>query len=747
MRAPRHAAPSVRGWLARYAVALALLAALVPLDRSWAVQLLLIPLLLTVPGLILLRALRIPGRVVSSFPVYIPCASIIVLFAAGLAVDLAGPLIGVSAPLRTVPLLVGLEVISLVLLVASKGSPPDVAIPWRLPSRPAGLAWPLLLPLVSAAGALRLNSGHGNGVAVVALTGCMVMVITAVIFSERLHIILLGVILYAAELAMMWSFSLRGGLVYGFDIATEYFDLNHTVLTGIWHPPHPGDAYSAMLSVTVMPAELHFLSGVPALVIFRVVYPAISALLPVAVFGLARKILSRRWAFAAAAFIAMQATFAQELPAVARQEIALVLFFALIMAVLDTGVQRYSRWALVALLSMAMALSHYSTTYVAVTLIGLTVLLQWLASWFRKVPHLTGAICIAFVASLASAALWYGPVTHSAPGLGQLAQKITGQGLNLLPNHGIGKGLLATYLQGNAQTPITVTRYERLVINNYSANEPFITPLSDYTDPIYALRNAKPPVAPVTWRAGYSALGLGSLIVQQLVYVLGGIGALLMVLRRKVSVITRQVGLFALATLFFLTLIRLSGTLAAAYNQERALLQATAVLAIALCWPMQSVVGLRKGRGIGVLAVSAACLTVLFMSTSELGGTVLGGTTATNLANGGEDFERFYMTAPELASARWLGERTRPGQLVYADRYAQLPLVAMTGIRRGLFGDVIPATLNRQAWVYASQSNVVDGRARALFDNHSVTYVFPAAFLESNYNLVYTDGSSEVFHR
>ena len=103
------------------------------------------------------------------------------------------------------------------------------------------------------------------------------------------------------------------------------------------------------------------------------------------------------------------------------------------------------------------------------------------------------------------------------------------------------------------------------------------------------------------------------------------------------------------------------------------------------------------------------------------------------------------MTASELASAQWLGNAVAPGQLVYADRYAQLPVVAMTGITPLV--DVTPLTLNQQAWVYASVSNVIDGRARALFNENSVTYVFPADFLDANYDIVYTDGSSEVFHR
>jgi uncharacterized membrane protein len=746
--APRHAAAPRRRGFGACLGAMVLVALLVPLHRLWAVQVLLVPLLLTAPGVILLRALRIPGEVVSSFPVYVPCASIVVLLGSGLVVDLSGPLVGVAAPIRAAPLLLGLEITCLTLLAASFNAEPNVEIPLRSLSRPARLAWPMILPLVSAAGALRLNSGHGDGVAVIGLSACVVVVIAALIFSSWLDEPLLAVILYAAELATMWSFSLRGNLVYGFDIASEYYDLHQTVLTGVWHTAHPTDAYGAMLSVTVMPAELHFLSGVPDLLVFKVAYPAISALLPVAVFGLARRILSRRWAFAAAAFIVMQATFTQEFPAIARQEIALVLFAAVAMAMLDSRVPRRPQWALVAALAFAMALSHYSTTYLAIILFALMIALQWAASWLREMLRVTGAVAVALLASVAGAVIWYGPLTHStASGLQQLAQSVESQGFNVLPNHAPGGGALTAYLQGNAPTPMTATQYERRIPTEMVQVAPFIKPLDDASRRIYALRNAAPPKPPVKWRAGYSALSLGSLIFQQLMYVLGAIGALLMVLRRKASVVARQVGLLALATLFFLAVIRLSGTLAAAYNQERALLQATVVLAIAFCWSLQELSGRREGRQAGVLAVAAACLTVMFTSTSGLTGAVFGGGTATNLANSGEDYERFYMTAPELASARWLGKAVRPGQLVYADRYAQLPLVAMTGITRGLFNAVTPATIDQHAWVYASRSNVIGKRARAFYKGHTVTYVFPAAFLDANFDLVYTDGSSEVFHR
>ena len=745
---PRHAAHRKGREPIAHAAVVAFIALLAPFHNWWAVQVVLILILLIAPGVLLLRALRVPGHIVSSFPVYIPCASIVVLFGSGLAVDLIGPLLGVRDPIRTAPLLVGLEIICLGLLAISNSAPSNVAIPWISSANPTRLVWPLIVPLIAAAGALRLDNGHGSSLALAALLACAAMLTAAVIFSSRLNNPLLAIILYAAELATMWSFSLRSALVYGFDIATEYYDLNQTVLAEVWHTAHSGDAYGAMLSVTIMPAELHFLSGVPALLVLKVVYPAISALLPVGVFGLARRILSRRWAFVAGASVVMQTSFAQQLPATARQEIALVFFGALVMAMIDSRLARRSQFIMVALFSLAMVVSHYSTAYVAILLMLLALLMQFGVSWFRKLPHVAGAVAVAFAMSCVGAILWYGPVTHSVSHLGQVAQVVDTNGLNFLPNRTIGGGSLAAYLQGNTQTPIPAKRYERLAAAEYTANDPFINSLPQAPYPVYNLRDSVPPTPPTKLKSVHSAFSLGSVIIQQFVYLLAAIGALLMVLRRRASIVTRHIGLLTLAALFFLAIIRLSGTLAAAYNQERALLQAMMVLAIPLCWSLQRLTAWRKQRVFYVLTAAAASICIVFIGTSGILGAALGGGTATNLANGGEDFERFYMTTPELASARWLSQSAQPGQLVYADRYAQLPLIAMTGITRGLFNDVTPQTINQHAWIYAGSSNIVDKRARALFNGEdSATYVFPAGFLDANYDLVYTDGSSEVFHR
>ena len=453
-----HARSAADRQLWAYLGALVALALLVPLHGLWAAQLLIIPLLLIVPGLILLRALRIPGDAIASSPVYVPCASLAVLLGSGLGIDLIGLATGMAAPLRPGPLLIGLEFICLALLASSVKAPAEVAVPWATPARPITLVWPLVLPLLAAAGALRLNSGHGNLVAAIALVASGIALITTFVLASRLSRSQLAVVLFAVSLALMWSFSLRGDLVYGYDIAAEYHASWLTAYLGIWHPAHPGDAYTALLSVTVLPAELQALTGMPTLLLFKVVYPAIAALFPVAVFGLAARVLTRRWAFAAAAFIVVQSTYFQTLPALARQEIALLFFAGLIVAMIDARLPRRSQWAAVAVFSLGMITSHYSTTYLAIGVIGLLLLLQWIVSRRRPIPRVSGAAVVALAVACLGGIAWYGLITRSASNLSQVIALAQADGLDLLPT-AHGGNLVSAYLQASASIPLKPAQY------------------------------------------------------------------------------------------------------------------------------------------------------------------------------------------------------------------------------------------------------------------------------------------------
>jgi hypothetical protein len=146
-------------------LALALMGGLLPLRSSWAVDLVLIVLSLTVPGLLALRAVRVSGDAMVGYPIYIPAASLFVMMAGGLLVDVAGPSVGIRLPLHGVATALTVIGVSAVLWIVGLFSPATARLDWRpLLGRPT-LFIPFALPALAAAGALLLSNGHGPDVA------------------------------------------------------------------------------------------------------------------------------------------------------------------------------------------------------------------------------------------------------------------------------------------------------------------------------------------------------------------------------------------------------------------------------------------------------------------------------------------------------------------------------------------------------------------------------------------------------
>ncbi len=723
------------------------IAALTTVRDLWAAESLQLGLLLVVPGLLLLDAVRVPRAAVRGFPAYVPAASITVLFASGLAADLLGPRLGIHRPLAPGPLLTAVMLVCGGLLVA-RPTGPNLGLlgPWcaAVCSR---RAWPLVLPCAAAAGAIELNQDHGGGLAIVAALAALSVLTLATVRSSRIDGAQLSFILYGVGLAAIWSLSLRGHYPYGFDIAQEAHDAAATVRAGVWHAAHAHDAYGAMLSVTLLPATLHVLSGASVDALLKVVYPALFALFPVGVFALASRHLRPWYAFAAGAFVLAQGFLVQSIPTVSRQEIGLLVFVALVAAVLETGARRRWQLPLIGLLSLTLVLSHYTSAYVAIVLFAAAVLLELPRSARARAPRATLAIVTALVTTTVAALVWYAPVTRSASNLQAFVTSVETHGIELLPN-ARGHDAISSYLFGNTSSRISAREYQDEVASRYRLQRPFVQPLPAARDPAYALQNATEPGDAVRLPAAKLALGNIQVLAEQLANLLAAAGALGMVVlsRRRVSPLQRVVGALGCGTLAVLALSRLSGTFASDYNQERSFVQALVLLAPALGWTLQALSRDRVRPRRLIVGGFCALAAISFSATLGLSQLVVGGGTSVRFANAGEDYERLYTTAPELAAARWISLAPH-GALVYADRYGQLRLLEATGRSSGVLGDVTPLTLNRNAWVYASTSNLQWGRARAQLDNRYVLYRWPSAFLERNFNLVYDDGCSEVYRR
>ena len=426
----------------------------------------------------------------------------------------------------------------------------------------------------------------------------------------------------------------------------------------------------------------------------------------------------------------------------ARQEIGLLYFAALVAALLDEPPVRGARLRLMMLASLGLVVSHYSSTYLAIPLVLTSIVLCVLLGRVASIRGLLPALMAAAVLLIGGVVVWDGVITHSTSNLTSFSASVEDKGLNLLPTqHG---GLVTTFLSGNALLPTSGPGFEQAAVNDYRGRSRYIHPLPAASQARYQLQTATVPTPKVRSPTLSDAVEWVSTIEGELMLFAGGLGALLLTLRRRVSPMARSAGVLALGTLVVLLVIRFSGTAAAAYNQPRALLQSLIVLGPAAAYFAERVIArLRRLRSPAWLAL-LGMLGLVFAFQIGVSALALGGGTSLNLSQSGEDFEREYATPAELVGAAWANVASRR-QILYADRYGQLRLFAATG--RVVLTDLTPQTIDRNAWVYGTRTNVVLGRARGQVGTYTGLYRWPSAFLDRYFNTVYTNGDSEVFHR
>lgn len=729
-------------------VGLAVIAALLPARGLWVAGVVLLALTFTVPGVLLLRTFRVPAAAVSGYPLYIPAASLAVLFAAGLGMDLIGPHVGIAHPLRGVTLALTTVGVSLVLWLMGLGAPAAARVPWRrCLDSPAALV-PLLLPLISAAGAQLLSHGEGALIARIGQLLVAVALLIAFLLARRLHPGHTALLLFAIALAAEWAFSLRSQEVVGFDITTEIGIAQHVHAAGIWHTQHPGDAYGAMLSVTILPSALASLTGTSPLIAFKVVYPILTALLPVSVFLLGVRFLRPRFAVAAAGLLAVQTYFFQQLPQLARQEIALLIFAVLVVALLDDRLTMRPRLRLVAAMSAALVLSHYSSTYLAIPIILVSLAAALAAPRLRRATLLLPLACCATVL-IGGAALWYAGITHSSNNVTSFRIALARNGLDLLPNnHG---NILSRYLNGTQAQVVTPQAYAQVAARAYASRQSYIHPLPQSTQRRYTLAPTVVQVPPRRLKAVAQVLQFFVTLFGELMLVFAVIGAVWLTFRRRrVSSLGNHLGVLAISTVGILALIRISATVASSYNQTRALAQSLLLLSLPAAWLGQMLFDrTRSARGArrtssGIAGLLALTFPLMFACQSSLSAVLTGGGTLLNISQRGEDFQRQYMTAAELAGASWAAEMSQR-RLLYADPYGQLRLNATSGAVA--LNQVTPRTLDRHAWLYGSHTNTVLGTARGEANSVTAVYAWPKSYLDAYYDTVFSDGDSKVYHR
>jgi len=146
-----------------------------------------------------------------------------------------------------------------------------------------------------------------------------------------------------------------------------------------------------------------------------------------------------------------------------------------------------------------------------------------------------------------------------------------------------------------------------------------------------------------------------------------------------------------------------------------------------------------------VLGAGAAFLVFLVVQASGLGTLLVGGEPPGSLTAGGANVEDFTVSAPELATAIWIRKHVTSPDIVQSDLFGQLVLLSEPGTY-DLIYEIVPPEVDSNAYIYLSPFNLMKGVSQAESNAYQISYRSNVRFFNKNFYVVYSTGSTRVYH-
>lgn len=709
------------------------------------------------------------------------CVSVVLAIglqmAAGLVINTLLPHKQVPRPLSGETLMLIVEGVSAALAVwAWRRHPPFYRL--RVPTlhaRDATLLGLSCLAIAMAiAGAIRLNNSGGGGVTLLMLVVTLATFGLLVAWRERLHPGVVPAVLYGTALGLLLMTSLRGWYTTGHDIQVEYFVFQLTKNLARWKTSTFPNAYNACISITILPTMIWRWTRVPDPYVFKVLFQVLFALCPVLVYRLATRMAPKAVALLATILFMSFVTFFQDMPMLNRQEIAFLFLVSGLLVAANDQLPVRSRQVWFCVFAVGMALSHYSTTYVAIAVLaialGLRVGMRPVLRLLRRLaPGLAGrvspvteqprrpvlgAVVVLFVAGVAFA--WGAPLTHTNQGLVKtlkaavssvrwdaiVGSKSSDTSYSLL---GASKKTPAEILADYRSEILKATEGDRAGSGYYD-----LETVDRYPTPV-----AVSPSLPLT-RFGrlLSSLGLNlpsvdynvrqasAKLLQILILI--GLVAVLLARNKRISP-PPELYYLGVASLVVVGLQVLLPPLSVNYGILRSFEQALIVLAVFIVAGAMTFV--RRSSPWGFKLAALVVLAFFASSTAILTQAVGGYSPQLHLNNAGDYYDLYYTHPEEVAAIGWLNavDNGPGGQraLVQMDPTLGVRLLTLTNLDSS--SDIYPLLLKRDAFVFLSYANVHTGRALAATSADGVAYHYPVALLDQNKDLVYASGGARVY--
>ena len=322
-----------------------------------------------VPGLLLLRILRIHNVHIIESLLYSVGLSLVFLMAVGVMANFALPPLGISKPIALLPLVLILTFVFLLLClfayIRDKGFRPSSqndnqtleSNGQSFRANPAPYLIAVLLPLLAILGASLVNAYYNNTL-IFALTFVIVIIIGLVAFNKFIHPRVYPFMIFMMALALLYQTTFISDYLIGSDIHLEYYLANLVTENGYWDATIPSTINSC-LSVVMLAPVYSLLLHAEIVWLFKIVYPLLFALMPLALFRAFSLQIKSQYAFLAIVFFITLPMFTMDMTQLLRQQISELFFVLVILLMVDRKLTMLRRTTLIVVFGFGVIVSYY----------------------------------------------------------------------------------------------------------------------------------------------------------------------------------------------------------------------------------------------------------------------------------------------------------------------------------------------------------------------------------------------------
>jgi uncharacterized membrane protein len=444
-----------------------------------------------IPGIIILRGLKLNKLGTANTLVFGVGLSVFFIMGFGLIVNTILPFLGYGSPLSMISLLIFFNILVIILLILGylQNSREEITIQIPTFNRIDKICLILAfsLPVVGMSGLYMMNQFNEN--LLLLLLFFFIAFLTGFIAVKRtiLSPSLYPLVIFLISISLILLFPLRSLHVADVDPNLEYFFFQNTFGQLHWTILQHG-LLDACLSISLLPTVYTSLLGLNPEFVFKIFSPLLFSITPVVVYLIAKKYVDPIYAFLASVFFMSQANFIVA-GSIARTSLAVLFISLIILSLFSDEIDKFNKGVLTISFILGCIFSHYSSAYILFIVIFTTFIITYIFSIrYRITRNLYFYFIIVFFCALY---LWYsmvieGPFTqavqfigqiivfgssHYAPELGQLAGRnlslpvisVTNLFIKLLTFFFIGYGVLSgliLWLKQNKKLPVNHVEHD-----------------------------------------------------------------------------------------------------------------------------------------------------------------------------------------------------------------------------------------------------------------------------------------------